>query len=174
MKNLTIDGNCLFIKNDASGLRLRGVENAWIAGNRTERNDQSGSGSPDVNLSADGAGNNCEAVSFVGNHFDGRNGPDLGIQGNGDDDTDIFFNKFLGFGTAAIDANSNDTRLGMNSYESVGNPRAIGGATRVRVNNLGTSSGAPTGSDWDPGNLVRDTSNGDTYLIKLDGTAVPI
>lgn len=174
-KAVTIHGNCIFNNNDHKGAELDGVQGAFIAGNRWEANDQGSNSVADLTLNA--GNNNSKNIVIVGNHFDGASGAPKGIGTFGAQDNHLAWNTFADYsnsGDIAIDVRGTDEYIWQNYFENCDKNVSTANSTRPRLNGLGETSGAPTASNWNPGDIVRDLSNSTTYLIRHDNSKVTV
>jgi len=73
----------------------------------------------------------------------------------------------------SVASDCSDISIGNNAYKANGGVVNDSG-TRTRINSVGETAGAPTASNWYPGELIRDTTNATTYLILHDGSAVTL
>lgn len=130
------------------------------------------------NIALNSAGNaftvedGAETTIIAFNQVDAGSNGNWGVNlASGLDNCFIGFNYFRNC-SIGVDIVGNDNRLLHNTFESC-TTNVDDTGTRTRRNGVGAvaSSGAPTASNWDAGDIVEDTNNpGDLYIKKKNGS----
>jgi len=148
---------------DDSSLIVFGYNTGSVAGNRIIRGTYEMSGSNTIGLLIKGGRNFIEDPWIEG--------PSTGIKLDHSGDAFVLRPCIYNVGTGIEITSSSDSRIVGAYFSNVTTPISDNGI-RTRINGIGQIAGVPTASDWDPGDLIIDTSNNRLYIVEHDGSTL--